>query len=214
MNENYGTLVLNPTAVRKHTSVLVAGLGRSGTTMVSRVLSSLGLFMGERLSRGTNEDKDFRNVIKKGSLPDFERLCRDRDRRFDRWGFKYPAARHNLPELVGVMRSPRVIITSREPLATAMRTSIETEAEILPTFAEALRRMLRLLHTVEKLECPVLLLSYEKALTRPRDCVTTIAAFCGINADAGTLQAAANTIRNGDQAYLGSGRQLRETIEQ
>ena len=203
MRENPGTFILNPSPPGERTSVLVTGLGRSGTTMVSRLLSALGLFMGDRVSRGTNEDKDFRKVINGGSLAAFEELCRGRDERFSRWGFKYPAARHNLHELVAAMRSPRVIVTSRDPLATAIRAASETRAEVLPTFEQALRRMLRLLGTLEKLQCPVLFLSYEKALTKPRDCASTVADFCGIDAGEGVIEAAAATIRNGDEVYLG-----------
>lgn len=203
MQENPGTFIANPSPAGDQASVLVTGLGRSGTTMVSRVLSALGLFMGDQVSRGTNEDKDFRNIIKKGSLEAFEKLCRDRDSRFDRWGFKYPAARHNLAEWVAAMRSPRVIVTSRDPLATAIRAASETNAEVLPTFDQALRRMLRLFESLEQLQCPVLFLSYEKALTRPRACTSVMASFCGIDADEATIEAASRTIRNGDEVYLG-----------
>ena len=203
MRDNPGTFILNDSAAGEQASVLVTGLGRSGTTMVSRVLSALGLFMGDKVSRGTNEDKEFRNIIKKSKMAEFKRLCRDRDERFDRWGFKYPAARHDLPKLVDSMRSPRVVVTSRDPLATAIRAADATRADVLPTLEDGLRRTLRLMATVEKLPCPVLLLSYEKALTRPRECVSTLAAFCGIAADSETLEAAAKTIRNGDQVYLG-----------
>lgn len=202
MKDNPGTFILNDSPAGEESSVLVTGLGRSGTTMVSRVLSALGLFMGERVSRGTNEDKDFRNIIRSGSLGKFKKLCRERDEHHKRWGFKYPAARHNLGALVGAMRSPRVIVTSRDPLATAIRAAGATDAEVLPTFDQALRRSLRLMEGVRKLECPVLLLSYEKALTRPRDCTSALASFCGIDADEETVEAAARTIRNGDQVYL------------
>ena len=200
--DNPGTFILNNAPAGEEASVLVTGLGRSGTTMVSRVLSALGLFMGERVSRGTNEDKDFRNIIKSGSLGKFKKLCRERDERHQRWGFKYPAARHNLGALVGAMRAPRVIVTSRDPLATAIRAAGATDAEVLPTFDQALRRTIRLLASVQELECPVLLLSYEKALTRPRDCTSALASFCGIDADEETIAAAAAMIRNGDRVYL------------
>jgi hypothetical protein len=203
VRENPGTFIANPSPAGDQASVLVTGLGRSGTTMVSRVLSALGLFMGDEVSRGTNEDKDFRNIIKKGSLEAFEKLCRDRDQRFDRWGFKYPAARHNLAEWVAAMRSPRVIVTSRDPLATAIRAANATSAEVLPTFEQALRRMLRLFDSLGELQCPVLFLSYEKALTRPRASTAVLAEFCGIDADEDAIEAAAKTIQNGDQVYLG-----------
>jgi len=202
MKDNPGTFILNPSPAGDEASVLVTGLGRSGTTMVSRVLSALGLFMGERVSKGTNEDKDFRNIIKSGSLGKFKKLCRERDEQFKRWGFKYPAARHNLVELTAAMRSPRVVVTSRDPLATAIRTAAATKAEVMPTFDQALRRTLRLLASVQQLECPVLLLSYEKALTRPRDCASALAGFCGIDADEETIEAASRKIHNGDQVYL------------
>lgn len=199
--ENSGIFILNPSPAGEEVSVLVTGLGRSGTTMVSRVLSALGLFMGERVSKGTNEDKDFRNIIKSGSLPDFTKLCRERDDRFKRWGFKYPGARHNLSELVAAMRSPRVVVTSRDAVATVMRAGMATRAEVLPLVDQAWRT-LRLFESVERLHCPVLLLSYEKAISRPRNCTSALANFCGIDADEEMIETAAGKIRNGDQVYL------------
>jgi len=131
MKDNPGTFILNPSPAGDEASVLVTGLGRSGTTMVSRVLSALGLFMGERVSKGTNEDKDFRNIIKSGSLGKFKKLCRERDEQFKRWGFKYPAARHNLVELTAAMRSPRARRRSRP--AGSPTTSSQTPPSNKPT---------------------------------------------------------------------------------
>ncbi len=132
---------MNESPAGEQASVLVTGLGRSGTTMVSRILSALGLFMGDRLSRSTNEDKEFRKIIKTGNMAEFEEHCRRRDERFDRWGFKFPAARHNLSELVLAMRSPRVVVTSRDPLATVLRVASVTGARSLtsrgPSMADA-----------------------------------------------------------------------------
>ena len=54
-----------------------------------------------------------------------------------------------------------------------------------------------------ELQCPVLFLSYEKALTRPRASTAVLADFCGIDADEDAIEAAAKTIQNGDQVYLG-----------
>ena len=204
MRDNSGTFVLNERPAGEQVSVVVTGLGRSGTTMVSRVLSALGLFMGDRVSRGTNEDKEFRHILKNGKLGELKRICRNRDDRFDRWGFKCPAARHSLRQLAAAMRAPRVVVTSRDPLATAIRLAGTTGENLLPTLENGLRANLRLLGIVQKLSCPVLLLSYEKALNRPRDCAVALAGFCGIVADEKMIDAAAKTIRNGDQLYLGS----------
>jgi hypothetical protein len=100
------------------------------------------------------------------------------------------------------MRSPHVIITSRDPLAIAMRRASILGTQVLPTFAQSISSMLSLHDIVQKLECPVLLLSYEKGLTRPRDCASILASFCGIDADQRVLEAAANTIHNKHPAYF------------
>lgn len=198
---NFGTYLHNPASCGPEASILATGLGRSGTTMVSRVLSKMGVFMGYRLTPMSHEDKDFQTAIKNHDRAEVERLCRDRDLRHTKWGFKCPGARNNITEWTNIMRNPRVIITFRDPLAISLRNALSMKTETLDGVKQAAAGTLRLIEETGKLRCPVLFISYEKALQFPVEAVATIATFCGTSAG----PEVASVVRNSDPTYLGEG---------
>jgi hypothetical protein len=199
--DNTGIYMHNVAPAGDCASVLVCGLGRSGTTMVSRALSSLGLHMGDKLSARSHEDRQFQSAVKRHRFEEFETLCRDRDARFDRWGFKAPSARQKLEELVILMRNPRIIITSRDPLAISLRSSSETGEDLFKVLNSTLRKMNALARKLDTLNCPVMLISYEKAVLRPDDLVAALNDYCGLGACADVLANAREVVQPAHPLY-------------
>lgn len=76
---NYGLHVLNAAPCPEQATFFAFGLGRSGTTMLSRTMAELDIYMGERITPQTNEDKDIQLVIKAGDMKAFKAICRSRD---------------------------------------------------------------------------------------------------------------------------------------
>ncbi len=65
--------------------------------------------------------------------------------------------------------APRLIITFRDPVSVAVRTSLSEYQEPMRALRDAVADLSALMAFVSELKCPYLLLSYEKALTAPRD---------------------------------------------
>lgn len=199
---NTGCWIIRPTPAQAETTVVVTGLGRSGTTMVSRVLSELGVFMGESLTTRTNEDADIKQCVKDGDEAGFERLCRRRDARYSVWGFKNPGFRDQLPAWEKHIRNPRVILLFRDILAIALRNHIAMNIGVEEALALAARSYIKALKRLEDSRSPALLLSYEKCLSDPGFAVQQIAGFCGVAPTPETMEGAKAAIRNGDERYF------------
>lgn len=199
---NTGCWVLRPAPLSAEMSIVVTGVGRSGTTMIARVLTELGVFMGESLAVRTNEDNDVKNCVKQSDEAAFERLCRLRDAGRPVWGFKNPGFRDLLPAWERHLRNPRVIFVFRDILAVAMRNHLVSNGDMQEALALATRSYAKALKRLGESRCPALLLSYEKCLTAPDEAVRRIAEFSGVSLAPEMAARATAAIRNGDARYF------------
>lgn len=201
---NKGVWIANPAPVEPQVTIAATGLGRSGTTMIARILHELGLYMGEKVSERTHEDKKILQTIKTKDIKRFQKICKQRNEEHDIWGFKCPALRGMLVKFTNRMRNPRLIVTYRDVLSISLRNNIALDAEIVSTMKTAAKGYSYLINAVEAANVPTLMISYEKALQFPENTVEEIAKFCGLPMDEATKARAVAVIQNGDPRYLGN----------
>lgn len=200
---NDGIAILNDAPCGPFATIAATGVGRSGTTMLARVMQAIGIDMGEALSTRTVEDKTIIRAMKAGDGAAFEAHCRRRDASAAIWGFKAPALRNNMPHYATLMRNPRFIVIFRDILAISIRNNISIGFNLLEGMRKTASNYVNMIEHVSKLESPVLLISYEKTLQFPARTVTEIATFCDRAVTAqGADRIASETIRNGDLRYL------------
>ncbi len=203
--KNYGIAALNDAPCGDTATIAVTGLGRSGTTMLSRTLLALDLPMGDNLTPQSAEDKKIQLLIKERDFDGFAELCRARDADHPIWGFKCPALRGSLGTSVQQMRNPRVILVFRDIVAISQRNALSVDANLPRAMEQAAQDYVKLVRQAQKLSAPVLLVSYEKALQYPQMLVQSIGAFCGLSvSDAKAQDIAASTIVNADPRYTGT----------
>ncbi|MEX0409752.1 sulfotransferase [Aquibium sp. LZ166] len=172
--------------------------------MIARIFSDLGLDMGHHVTANTSEDKRIRTFAKDADLGGFESYCRDRDALADTWAFKVPAFRTRINEFSSVMRNPRFVITFRDILAVTVRNQIAIGVEFMDALRQAAKGYSTLVEQVSKVNCPILLISYEKSLQYPRETVSAIAEFCGVKLTTEeVIRLAERNIINGDPRYHG-----------
>ena len=195
-------ILLNPAPLLPQGTVAVTGMGRSGTTMVTRVLAALGLPLGPDASANFLEEPQIVSLLKANDMAGFAALCRARDADHNIWAFKCPALRVRMAEADQILRQPRYIVTYRDVVATVTRSV--TAADAPPDWNSALeaqvRKQYNLIRELMRLEAPILLLSYEKALALPAETVAEIARFVG-HPLAPAAKIAAAEIRAGDPRY-------------
>lgn len=202
-NINYGQFVLNDSPIGPYATIAATGMGRSGTTMIARILKELGLQMDYSRPEGSQDDKEIQDLVIRDRWEEFEAVCRRRDGENAVWGFKSPKIRKDLARTAGVLRAPRFIVTFRDVLAIALRNNISVHADVTEAMRLAIKGYVHILQQIDHLEVPILLVSYEKALLFPEQAVSRIAAFTGfeVNAPAVT-RIAEQTIIASDPRYL------------
>lgn len=203
---NSGLTVLNPSAPGTVSTIIAVGVPRSGTSMVGAVLDALDVPLGSTADRAVFEDTEIAGAIEGRNVDVLKTLIAQRDAQHAIWGFKRPMAFAFLPEYLPLFRNPRVIVTFRDPAAIAKRNEISMATPFLDVLNTAAESTLQLVASIRQMRCPILAISYEKALADPQTLLSEMISFCGLSPTRKQIKNAAAVIQNGPEAYVQNSR--------
>jgi hypothetical protein len=165
-------------------TLIVTGIARSGTSLVATLLKEAGVFMGEFLHDVVNEDAQILELLRHRDTAVLRKLIAARNAEHACWGFKIPNLHVYLTcaELEW-FRNPYLIVIYRDPVAVAVRNAISEYFSELDSMVKTANAMHGLAQFVQRVHCPVLLLSYEKALSLPNMVIDRVLEFCDIRLD-------------------------------
>jgi hypothetical protein len=173
--------ILNHPSDEPGRTFIVTGLHRSGTSLVASILHQAGVFIGSEFNSAIYEDEEITQVLAAKRLDVLQTIIGQRNATHARWGFKCPMLCETLgPHHLDLFDRPRLIITFRDPVAIAIRTSLSEYRQPMRTLHDTMIQQAELMDFLEKVECPSLLLSYEKALAFPQEIIDAILGFCDI----------------------------------
>lgn len=163
---------------------IVTGLQRSGTSLIAAMLQHAGLFIGSEINTSVYEDEEITQILANRDHDGLRQVVQRRNASHPRWGFKCPMLNDALdPDQLELFDSPRLIVAFRDPVAIAVRTSLSEYQHLLPALEGAITQQAALVGFLRQIECPCLLVSYEKALAFPADAIDAILRFCDIAVD-------------------------------
>ncbi len=157
---------------------IVTGQQRSGTSLVAAVLRQVGVFMGTEINDEVHEDEAMGKILLARDRDGLRRIIGERDAGFGTWGFKFPMLSDVLaPADLALFSNPHVIVPMRDPVAVAVRRTLSEYHRPAAALRDAADDLAAMVEFVEQLNCPLLLLSYEKALMFPADFVDAVLRF-------------------------------------
>ncbi|MEM0955561.1 MAG: hypothetical protein AAGI24_15580 [Pseudomonadota bacterium] len=198
---NSGLEVLHPEQLTEQTplAIVVLGAARGGTSAVAATLDALGVSMGRGALPPVFEDLELSLAIEQGRTADAAQLILTRSK-VTPWGFKRPGYSRFASDYHSQLGNVRYVAVFRDPLATAMRAQLSSEADILGTMRRTLEEYRRIKDFLHGCEAPALLVSYEKMLEAPAGFVDALADFCAC--PAGDRQGALACIQASPPDYL------------
>lgn len=160
---------------------IVTGLHRSGTTLLASLLRQVGIFMGSAINDIVHEDEELAQAIETGDRPAMRQLIANRNAAYGTWGFKLPMlCRWLSAQDMDLFQAPRLIVIFRDLVAISVRESLSEYRDPLLALQTAADDTSAMARFVARLRCPVLLVSYEKALAFPDNLVDALMQFCGL----------------------------------
>ena len=179
--------------------------------MAARALAWLGIPMGvpvpAPLELVNYEDPEFVTVLHLSppARVDVDRLGALVERRNQShavWGFKVPTAIYSLAVLAASLRQPHFVLVFRDIFATALRDTLAMDSDLLERMRFSASLYQEMLQFLENTSAACMLVSYEKALEKPRLFCSELARFAGVAVSAEVLEAAAAQIAPNHPEYL------------
>ena len=183
-------------------TILISGAARSGTSMIARLLAGAGVPFGDAYDDTVFEDLIFAELLLNGDLQGLATLIEVRNKQFSTWALKRPHFHEYGGRLVPLFRRPRVILTFRDPIAIGVRNVISEALEPWSSMQRAAADTADTLAFARRLNCPVMLLSYEKAIGDPTLLARRLTDFCGISVSEQQIDGLAALVEPERPAYV------------
>ena len=190
----------------EQTTIVVVGVPRSGTSMIASVLKQFGVHLGDEIDTSVFEDRTIAKAVDSGDMEAFRTIVEDYNASHRIWGFKRPKAFSHLDEILKVLRNPRIVVTMRDCVAIAVRNSKSVYHDEVGGIRRAAQATLAAIDALGDVTCPMLMVSYEKAITNPKTFARQLASFCGLAPSPEMIQDVVNVMKNGPELYLKNAR--------
>ena len=192
-------------------TVVITGLGRSGTSMLAQTLQTAGVPIGNELAIGTYEDQVLTQFLRCNQRGELLRLIKERNSRHDQWGLKLPSHLVLQAKFLKLLRDPVLVVIFRDSLAIAGRRSISRGDALLHELMRIQKESHRLIKQISSSRLPALLVSYEKALLSPGSLIDGLDNFLGLNLDQKQRSQCLAVIKASPELYR---REVRNLAEQ
>jgi hypothetical protein len=149
-------------------TVIVTGPARGGTSFAASICHHLGVPMGRQGPK--YENPYLQRALTLGAWDVIEMLVAEISADLPIWGWKMPAIIQHLGRVEDLVRAPHFILVFKNPL------SLTAHGKVL---SKALKSYKVMAQFVESTSSPILLVSYESAVSDMPTTIRAFADFCG-----------------------------------
>ncbi|MEP7071651.1 MAG: hypothetical protein ABI839_04640 [Verrucomicrobiota bacterium] len=193
--------ILNKDLGRVRT-IIVLGVGRGGTSVISGTLRALGISMGTDPHTLKHEwtpvlySSDGK-IDAWGSY----RSTKAMDETYEVWGWKSPRDVFQLETLLPLLRDPGFIVVTRDPLETSLSGQTYQDVPLYISLDETATVYRAITNRLRGWPWPALILPFAEVKQEPQATVDLLCSFAGLNPAEELRQRALRFIRPGSNAY-------------
>ncbi len=166
----------------EHKTIIIMGVGKSGTSMIAKVVQTLGVNMGDNTKSIVLERKDIYESLENNQLNKFKQLVEKENTKNKLWGWKRPKSIEYVETFEPLVRNPHYIIPFRDYIAIASRNQMDTGLNIRENIMNThIEKYSKVISFISKNKKPLFVFSYEKSLSNRRYFVEQVANFIGIS---------------------------------
>lgn len=164
----------------KKKTIIVLGVARGGTSLVSGTLSHLGVFGGERSHPPVFEDLKLAEAFEQNNFSNISSIIEAYNLEHDIWSFKRPASIEYIDKLNNLVRNPIYLVIFKDIFAVSNRNSISMKSDILLGLNNAYRDYGKVIDFISKNNnLNAFFFSYEKTIQNKEVFVDTLISIIG-----------------------------------
>ena len=179
----HGALVKNEHRITDQKSLVICGAPRGGTTFAASVYLWLGVPFRRTPTDRLSPRFEHNHLKEAFQTQDQERLRRIIDEfrsRHPVWGWKLPEIERHFSAVAEMVPNPHFVLIFKEPLSVAVRSATRRSKNPIDVLQEVVAVHQRLATIAATTEHPLLLISYDKAMTNLPEFLADAASFAGV----------------------------------
>lgn len=179
----HGTWLKNAHKVTAQKSIVICGVPRGGTSFAASVFARLGVPFSRSRERQVGRRYEHRALRAAFTARDggaVRRIAHEFSTEHAVWAWKLPAIYRDLGFVTDLVPNPHFVLIFKEPLSVAARKTDVSGKETLLALEQVLSAYQLMTELAEATEHPMLLISYDRAMTRMEPFLREAANFAGI----------------------------------
>lgn len=165
---------------RQPRTLLVTGMGRSGTSALASLIEYQGIYLGKAAKNPTQDDRRFAISIVEGT-DDYKKILAKRNEEHEIWATKSPRYRRQLDFVISQLRNPMIIIAHRDVVGVSVRNRLADVVDFgMPSMIDYLNVHAGTIERIIGTGIPQLHLSFELLSGTFETAARAIAEFAGV----------------------------------
>lgn len=169
------------TLKKSNKTLVVLGVARGGTSLVSGTLSKLGIFGGEESIAPVFEDKKLAGAYENKDYKLAKKIINEYNSIHKIWSFKRPSSIDYLDHIHKDFTNPIYLVIFKDIFSVANRNNISMKMDILEGLNRAMHDYRKILNFLDNNSVNGLLLSYEKIMQNKEDFIDNLKLIVGEN---------------------------------
>jgi len=163
----------------KQKTLVVLGVARGGTSVLSGTLDNLGVFTGERSREPVFEDVLLAEAVEENNTKKVQDIIEKYNNAHDLWAFKRPSLLNNIKKYHAYFRNPIYLVVFRDIYAIANRNNISVQQDIFVGLEQAQKDYAKIIEFLKRDGINYMTFSYEKILQNQELFVDTLVDLLG-----------------------------------
>jgi len=167
------------TLKEKQKTLVVLGVARGGTSVLSGTLDNLGVFTGERSREPVFEDVLLAEAVEENNTKKVQDIIEKYNYAHDLWAFKRPSLLNNIKKYHAYFRNPIYLVVFRDIYSIANRNNISVQQDIFVGLEQAQKDYAKIIEFLKRDGINYMTFSYEKILQNQELFVDTLVDLVG-----------------------------------
>lgn len=178
---NKGFKIIGSETSEEKKTIIILGVARGGTSLISGSLHYLGVFMGDEACEPVFEDSTLGKLISNKDVKEIVKTIKRYNKKYKIWGYKRPSTTEDLSYIIDKFRNPVFICVFRDIFSIANRNNISMKLDILKNLKNNIDEYKSIVKFLDERPHRSLLVSYEKCMRNKKLFINELCKFLSIN---------------------------------